>query len=71
MSYEACVERFGERCGICGRERGARRLDRDHEHRGDGIVRGLLCARCNRNMPAWVDVDWLERATAYLRRAIQ
>jgi hypothetical protein len=66
--YEVWVERFGDRCNICGRAASAsRRLDRDHCH-GSGAPRGLLCNRCNRALPAWVDADWLEAAAVYLRR---
>lgn len=67
--YAVWVERFGDQCNICGRKASARRrLDRDHCHRSLE-PRGLLCARCNRALLAWVDADWLEKAAAYLRRA--
>jgi hypothetical protein len=67
--YEQWATRFGERCGICGRAPTARRrLDRDHDHR-TGRARGLLCARCNRALPSWVTVQWLEAAAAYLVRS--
>ena len=66
--YEEWAARFGETCGICGRPPGPnRRLDRDHCHRS-GAMRGLLCARCNRALPSWIDADWLKRAVAYLER---
>lgn len=69
MPYENWVARFGERCGICGREPSeVRRLDRDHDHR-TGRPRGLLCHRCNRALPSWVDANWLERALEYVRRS--
>jgi hypothetical protein len=56
----------GERCGVCGRSPSAvRRLDRDHCHR-TGKARGLLCARCNRALPAWITSDWLRQAIRYL-----
>jgi hypothetical protein len=56
----------GERCGVCGRSpSAARRLDRDHCHRS-GKPRGLLCARCNRALPAWMTSDWLRCAIRYL-----
>jgi hypothetical protein len=74
-SYEEYVElNGGEFCGICGRKpSGSRRLDRDHDHsRADvNIGRGLLCNRCNRGLPAWVTVEWLERATGYLNRYLE
>jgi hypothetical protein len=72
LPYEAWVERFGERCGICGRPPGPnRRLDRDHWHGGPyaGEPRGLLCHLCNRRLPEGVTTGWLNRAGAYLARA--
>lgn len=58
----------GEFCGVCGRppSRG-RRLDRDHDHQ-TGRPRGLLCNRCNRNLPSWVTIEWLGKAGKYLER---
>lgn len=70
MPYEEWIARFGDRCNICGREAsGVRRLDRDHDHKAEvPTPRGLLCARCNRALPSWLTVEWLEKALAYLRR---
>jgi hypothetical protein len=69
--YEAWVERFGERCGICGKGPSVKRprLDRDHEHKGTGRARGLLCAICNLRLKGWMDPVWLRAAAAYLERA--
>lgn len=68
MTYEQWVEVFGELCGICGRAPSARRrLDRDHCHKSGG-ARGLLCARCNRALPAWCTAAWLRAAADYLDR---
>lgn len=68
MPYPEWVARFGERCGICGRPPGPNRnLDRDHDHR-TGEPRGLLCHKCNRALPAWITVEWLQKAIAYLKR---
>lgn len=72
MPYEFWVEAYGEVCGICGRTPTARRrLDRDHWHNGPtaGKPRGLLCARCNRAIPNWIDAQWLHNAARYLERA--
>ena len=67
--YELFVElNGGEFCGICRRAPKGRKLDRDHDHSGVGRPRGLLCVRCNRALPSWVDVEWLMCAVEYLRR---
>lgn len=68
LPYEWWVEEFGERCGICAREPGSRRLDRDHCHT-TGSPRGLLCHRCNRALPSWMTADWLIKAARYLGEA--
>jgi hypothetical protein len=67
LTYEQYAElNGGEHCAICKRGPGSRRLDRDHDHRS-GKPRGLLCARCNRALPAWMTPDWLLAAAAYLK----
>ena len=59
-----------ERCGICGAEpSGSRKLDRDHDHADGGRPRGLLCHRCNRQLPSWVTPEWLRAAADYLERS--
>jgi hypothetical protein len=63
--YEARLAAQGGVCAICGRPPKTRRLDVDHEHK-TGAVRGLLCHRCNRNLPTWVTREWLEAAAEYL-----
>lgn len=73
MPYDEWVERFGvvidgvlvARCNICGRPPVNRALHRDHDHRS-GNPRGLLCHRCNRALPDWMTVKWLEKAIEYL-----
>lgn len=54
-------------CAICASEKN---LQRDHEHKGDGLVRGILCWRHNKLLS---DNDWtpemLRRAADYLERA--
>lgn len=69
LSYEECIIiNGGERCGICGAGPVSKRLQRDHEHTGDGAFRGLLCYRDNKFMPDWMTLDWLCAAVAYLER---
>lgn len=71
LPYEHYVQiNGGERCGICGAEpKPGRRLDRDHEHKGVGYARGLLCWSCNRQLKHTSTVEWLRAAAAYLERA--
>ena len=54
-------------CAICQRYQRKQRLSIDHSHR-TGIVRGLLCTRCNRNIGRFFD-SWqmLQRAADYLK----
>lgn len=67
--YEQMLEAQGGRCGICGRPHiaGRRRFDIDHDHKGM-YIRGLLCSRCNRALPGWMDSVWLRSAADYLDR---
>lgn len=58
----------GEQCGICDAPPKTKKLHRDHDHR-TGQPRGLLCYRCNRNLPYYADAEWLRRAAAYIGRA--
>lgn len=76
LPYEEFVRANGgsEDCGICGRPRGTRRHQRDHEHQGAGKPRGILCCVCNRNLVATryglkVTPEWLRAAAEYLERA--
>lgn len=71
LPYEHYIEiNGGEHCGICGAARSPdRRLQRDHDHRGPGHPRGLLCFACNRWLRGFMTIDWMRRAIAYLERA--
>lgn len=64
--YDAMLARQDGHCALCPSTPKTRRLHIDHDHR-TGEIRGLLCHRCNRNLPAWVDALWLARASAYLQ----
>jgi len=63
--YDAMLASQGGGCAICGATPKTRRLDTDHDHR-TGQIRGLLCHRCNRALPSWVDAVWLDLASRYL-----
>ena len=69
MPYEQWVQRFGERCAICGKSpKPGKRLDRDHCH-ATGAARGLLCGMpCNRFLASWLTPAWLRAAADYLER---
>jgi hypothetical protein len=48
--YQALLEAQGGGCAVCGRvPRAGRSLHVDHNHK-TGVVRGLLCFRCNAGM---------------------
>jgi hypothetical protein len=63
--YERLLAAQGGGCAICGNPPRTRRLSVDHDHRTKR-VRGLLCFRCNRALPHYLDADWLETAAAYV-----
>lgn len=63
--YETRLESQGGVCAICGNPPAKRKLSVDHDH-ATGLVRGLLCFRCNRALPAYLKRDWLLQAFAYL-----
>lgn len=41
-------------------------LHTDHDHRS-GLTRGILCAGCNRKIPTWMTIEWLEATLYYLK----
>lgn len=66
--YEELYEKQNGKCGICGRDAGRRHFAIDHNHQ-TGLIRGLLCYRCNVGLGNFKDsVDFLESAIAYLKR---
>jgi hypothetical protein len=71
--YERMMVEQGGGCAICGLtenqwKNAPTKLCVDHDH-DSGLVRGLLCRRCNVGLGALGDSEeGLERALAYLRR---
>ena len=67
--HDELVTEFGDLCGICGTSaKAGRRHAIDHDH-ATGLVRGLLCHRCNVALGGLGDsVEGLEAAIAYLQR---
>lgn len=65
--YWKLYEAQGGKCAICQRATGARkRLAVDHNHE-TGLVRGLLCGPCNRDLIGVYDEAALIRAILYVR----
>ncbi len=63
--YERLLTAQGGHCALCPTKPKSRRLHVDHDH-ATGKVRGLLCYRCNRALPASLDADWHRDAADYL-----
>lgn len=65
--YDRLMEAQEGSCAICGARPRSQRLAVDHDHRS-GMVRGLLCKRCNHKMlgGSGDNPDILRRAAAYL-----
>lgn len=70
--YERLMREQGGRCAICdGTETYEHhQLCVDHDH-ASGLVRGLLCSRCNKALGGFNDDPLLlQAATRYLQRAL-
>ena len=53
-------------CAICGLPETDKRFCVDHNHK-TGVVRGLLCANCNKGLGHFFDsIESLEKAKSYL-----
>jgi hypothetical protein len=64
--YFEMLERQSGHCALCPATPKTRRLHVDHDHKTKQ-VRGLLCMRCNRALPSWITVEWVERVFGYLK----
>ena len=64
--YAAILAFQGGACAICRKPpKETRRLDTDHDH-ATGLVRGLLCYRCNTGKGIWDNREMVVRRLAYL-----
>jgi hypothetical protein len=66
-AYNKLLRHQGGGCAICGTKPTNIRLAVDHRH-SDGLIRGLLCMRCNRGYGLFHDENWkrLREAAEYL-----
>lgn len=65
--YLDMLEIQGGVCAICGKKETSRNLAVDHDHK-TGLVRGLLCQKCNTGLGLLSDsLTMLEKAIKYLR----
>jgi hypothetical protein len=71
LPYSVFVEANGgvDACGICGAGPKTKSLHRDHEHKGDGKPRGILCFRCNAALRPYMTLEWMRAAVVYLERS--
>jgi len=53
----------GGGCALCPAPLGKPHVDHDHN---TGVVRGLLCHRCNIRLGGWDDLAWRQRALQYM-----
>lgn len=65
--YERILALQGGKCAICRARPKSKRLAVDHDHK-TGVVRGLLCSRCNHELlgAGWDSRIVLEAAVRYL-----
>lgn len=70
VRYDQMLEQQGFKCAICRtpQSKQKRKLAVDHDHL-TGMVRGLLCGRCNLALGQFDDrIDLLQEAIDYLYR---
>jgi hypothetical protein len=65
--YAALLQRQNGGCALCFRPPKNRPLHVDHDHK-TGMIRGLLCHRCNRGLGYIFSPDVLARAVDYVQQ---
>lgn len=71
--FEIILRSQGGVCALCeekltktGKNKGKPKpLNVDHDHKS-GLTRGILCVGCNRKIPEWMTLAWIERVAKYL-----
>lgn len=64
--YDELFRRQSGRCAICGARPGRFRLNLDHDHK-TGLIRGLLCWKCNKQLDHFLLDNRLLKALNYIR----
>jgi hypothetical protein len=66
MTVEQVNELFelqNKSCAICQKQIEKFHIDHDHNN---GLVRGILCHKCNIRLGGWDDLEWRQSAMNYL-----
>lgn len=67
--YQELLKKQGGVCAICGSPPTKKSLYVDHDH-GTGVIRGLLCGKCNSGIGLLKDsMNLVEKALNYLKRS--
>jgi len=70
--WDTILRYQGGRCALCkekkaktGKRKGQDKLlYTDHDHK-TGLTRGILCYGCNRKLPEWLTIEWIEKLFDY------
>lgn len=67
VDYDRLYQIQQGKCAICFRHqvKTTKRFDVDHSHE-TGVVRGLLCSKCNTDLGRKEDYEWNTKADKYL-----
>jgi hypothetical protein len=74
QDYKQLFDQQGGVCAICGNPEvfrskygNIKKLAKDHDHT-TGIIRGLLCQRCNLLLNRFNNIEFFEKIVAYLKK---